>query len=220
MTKQIVKFVIVLFSLGILTGCSQQGKTGKKDSIKTTVKKDTVKSINSKSDDKIVTDNNKKQKTMLDKNIYIGMSIEEFKKICPETVKGEYKPTQSFMKSEVIAGIDGGWYFDFVDSKLQWYLWDIYITDINQDNFDKSLTAIKKIIEIYKKKYGEPTTYTEGKTKYIDPYKQRHWGYDVINAYWVTDKIKFANEFKFFGGKGEYSFILKIEFHDSSYKYF
>jgi len=148
------------------------------------------------------------------------MDIKDFKKICPQIVGEEHKPTQSFIKSDVIAGMEGSWFFNFSDSKLTWFSWNVYDDDINQKNFEKCLKATREIIKIYKKKYGEPTDFTEGKLKYIDPYKKRHWGYDVLRAYWKTDKIKFANEFKFMGGKGNYNFLIKIEFHSADYKYF
>lgn len=224
MKAQLIKLLFIIFGIAMFNNCSTSNNQNKKntDSVTNNIKKESkidTQSLNEKIKQNS-NNNNKKDKSMIERNIYIGMSIEEFKKKCPDVVVGEYKPTQSFTKNETIAGMSGDWYFDFSESKLRWYLWDVYTNDINKENFDKNLKAIKEIINIYTQKYGKPTTFNEGNLKYKDPYKQRHYGYDVIKAYWANDKIKFANEFRFMGGKGEYNFLLKIEFHDISYKYF
>lgn len=56
----------------------------------------------------------------------------------------------------------------------------------------------------------------ENKT-FIDPYIEHHWGYDVISAVWNTDEMSFKVEFVFIGGKGEYNFLFKMEFHKDGY---
>ena len=157
---------------------------------------------------------------MENKQVYIGMSINDFKTIYPEIVPENYKPTQSFKRKETIADIDGEWYYDFKDSRLKWFMFDRYFNEINQANFDKCLNASKEIITDYKKKYGAPIKIEEGETTFKDPYKERHWGYDVIKSVWQTDKMKILVEFHFMGGKGEYNFIVKIAFQDKDYKYF
>ena len=60
---------------------------------------------------------NQNKNNMDSKNVYIGMDINDFKKIYPEI----YSNTQAFKRKETIAGIDGAWYYDFKDSKLKWF---------------------------------------------------------------------------------------------------
>jgi TPP-dependent trihydroxycyclohexane-1,2-dione (THcHDO) dehydratase len=163
---------------------------------------------------------NREKNNMKNKLVYIGMSIDDFKNIYPEVVPEDYSSTQAFERQETIAGIDGKWYYDFKDSKLTWFQFDRYFNEINQANFDKCLKETRQIIADYKEKYGEPIKYEEEETKFKDPYKERHWGYDVTKAVWQTDKMKILVEFHFMGGKGEYNFIIKIDFQDRNYEYF
>ncbi len=76
------------------------------------------------------------------------------------------------------------------------------------------------IIEYYFEKYGEPDEYIEGESEFIDPNIDRHWGYDVIEALWSVGDEKFVVQFIFMGGKGEYHYLVKIEFQDIDYEYF
>ena len=77
----------------------------------------------------------------------------------------------------------------------------------------------RRLIKKYTDDYGKPFEYKAVDTTYRDPYKDHHWGYDVIYAKWKTDKIKFKIEFTFMGGKGEYHFLVKMGFFDKDYKY-
>ena len=155
---------------------------------------------------------NSKTKGMKDKQVYIGMSLNNFRKIYPDLKAKPYNNTISFSRTETIASLEGKWYYHFTDSKLKWYKFSRYIDEINQKNFDKCLNATRHIIESFKKEFGEPLEYNEGETKFIDPYKKMHWGYDVLKAEWQTGDEKIKIEFRFKGSKGEYSFIVKLDF--------
>ena len=61
----------------------------------------------------------------------------------------------------------------------------------------------------------------EGKQKFVDPYKTKHWGYDVLEARWKNaGGQKMKVEFTFMGGKGEYHLIVVITHFDKDYPYY
>jgi hypothetical protein len=155
---------------------------------------------------------NSKTKDMENEQVYTGMSLDNFREIYPELKAKTYNNTVSFTKLETIAELEGKWTYHFIDSKLKWFKFNKYIDEINQENFDKCLNATRQIIKNYENEFGEPLKYEEGKTKFIDPYTKMHWGYDVLKAEWQTDSTKTKVEFRFKGSKGEYSFIVKIDF--------
>jgi len=159
-----------------------------------------------------------KTQTMENKDLYIGMSIDEFKQIYPNLKSTKYQKTESFTRKETIYGIDGKWYYEFKNSKLKWFKFDNYISEINQQNFDKCLKATQEITANFIKKYGNPIS-TSGNQKFRDPFKDHHWGYEVKKTVWKANNVKIKVEFYFMGSKGEYNFIIKIDFHDKNYEY-
>ncbi len=150
--------------------------------------------------------------TIISKKLYPGMSVTQFKKVCP---KLSPKDTGQIYLDETIHGLDGKWSFEFKDGKLAWTMYNFYIQkyeDLNEKNFNKCLKATEKIIADLTKLYGKPTDVEEGTKKFRDPAKDHHWGYEVIKATWKKENYEIKARFKFFGGKGEYFFLVNMEF--------
>jgi len=154
------------------------------------------------------------------KAIYLGISLDDFRKIYPEIVPAETADYLTLKREDNIYGLSGKWVYSFKKNKLDWYKFEVYINEINQDNFNKCLIATQKIIEDYRSIYGEPIKYKEGKTEFIDPFKQMHHGYKVLSAVWKSGGEAFEVQFKFYGSKGEYYFIVSIDFQDAEFAYF
>lgn len=155
---------------------------------------------------------------ILSKKLSPGMTIDQFKKTCPDL-----KPVDNsqFSHEETLHGLNGKWTFDFKQGRLSWILFDYYIQkyeDLNEKNFNKCLKATEKIIADLTKLYGKPYEVEEGTKKFRDPGKDRHWGYDVIEAKWKSGGNEITAKFKFFGSKGEYFFVVSVEFTSSSHK--
>lgn len=151
----------------------------------------------------------------------IGMTMEEAKELYPKTQSSYYENTTTLSFNDTLYGLPGEWSFRFENNKLNWIHFSKYIDEINRQNFAKCLKTTKKIIADYTKSFGKPDTTIIGDTTFIDPYKKHHWGYDVIEARWNNYKeMKVKVEFKFFGGKGEYHFIVTINYFDKNYQYF
>ena len=151
----------------------------------------------------------------------IGMTTDEVKKIYPGMESNTYQQTITLSRTEDLYGIDGTWGYRFEGDKLNWIHFDKYIDKINDKNFEKCLTATKQIISDYTRLYGNPDTTITGNTKFIDPYKEKHWGYDVLEARWKHHNgMKIKVEFTFMGGKGQYNFLVKINYFDKSYPYY
>ena len=151
----------------------------------------------------------------------IGMSIKEVSKLYPKTNSSAYENTITLSMTDTLYGLPGEWGFRFENNKLNWIHFSKYIDDIEKPNFDKCLNVTEKLIQDYSKAFGKPDTTIIGDTTFVDPYKKHHWGYDVIEARWNNSNgMKIKVEFTFFGGKGEYHFIVTINYFDKEYPYF
>lgn len=153
-------------------------------------------------------------------SIHINMPVAAFQTVFPKAKIDANNQYLQWQRNETIHDLDGEWTYSFKNSELEWFTYSVYIDDINEKNFNRCLTATKKLIAGFTNKYGNPVKIKEEDTTYKDPMKQRHWGYDVISAVWKTEKMKFRIEFVFHGGKGMYNFIVKMEFHDKNYNFF
>ena len=162
---------------------------------------------------------NKNQTIMDKKKIYVGMNFSDFKEQNPAIIGEETNQNRQYSFDEEFYGLKGDWSYDFKDGMLTWFIWDNYEEDITQENFDLTLAATLKLIEDYKKIYGEPEKYEEVDLTFKDPYKERHWGYDVIYAIWTTENMKIRIIFNFMGGKGMYNFLVQMDFHNADYEY-
>lgn len=153
--------------------------------------------------------------------VYIGMSIDTVKKLYPGITEGKYENTITLSRPDNLYGLQDEWGYRFKEGKLEWIYFAKYIDSIDQKHFDLCLKAAQSIIRDYSKKYGKPDTVLKGKQKFIDPFKKRHWGYDVLEARWKNYKgAKISVEFTFMGGKGEYHFLVKINYFDKDYPYY
>ncbi len=152
---------------------------------------------------------------------YIGMDIDSFAKAYPSLFKNSIGLTGQWGRSEDIYGLKGNWSYRFENGKLTWIHFAKYIDEVNEENFNKCLSATNKIIIDYIKQYGKPDEVISGKTKFIDPSKERHWGYGVKEVRWKNvNGMKIKIEFTFMGGKGDYNFIVAINHFDKDYPFY
>jgi hypothetical protein len=163
---------------------------------------------------------NSNNETMEQKLPTIGMDFSQFSSDYPNIVKDKTDGNKQYNIEDTIQSINGGWAYNFAENKLQWIMFNSYSDEISQENFDNYSSAAQQVIEDYKSKYGEPTEFEFENKTFKDPYTERHYGYDVISAIWRTDEMDFKIEFTFMGGKGEYNFLFKMEFHEHGYEYF
>lgn len=153
--------------------------------------------------------------------VSIGMSLEEVKKLYPSAKSETYEKNITLSIPVSFYGLDDSWGFRFEKNKLNWIFFHKYIDEINEVNFKKSLYAAKKIIGDFTMSFGQPDSMVVGDTLFKDPYKTRHWGYDVIEAYWKNHNgMKCKIEFTFMGGKGQYNFLVSINIFDKTYPYY
>jgi len=153
--------------------------------------------------------------------ITIGMSPDSVKKIYPGMKESRYENSVTLSRKDNLYGLEDEWGYRFENGKLDWIYFDKYLDTLTEKNFKLYLTTTKKIIIDYTKAYGKPDTTITGNTKFIDPYKKHHWGYDVLEARWNNYRgMKIKVEFTFMGGKGEYHFLVKINYFDKEYPYF
>lgn len=154
-------------------------------------------------------------------DISIGMAIDEVKKNYPDMKETKYQGTITLERYENLHGLNGYWGYRFEHDKLNWFFFHKYIDKINEENFKKCFTSTKNIISDCIKQYGSPDTVITGDTTFTDPLVKRHWGYDVIEARWKNHRgMKIKVEFTFMGGKGEYHFLVNINYFDKNYLYY
>jgi hypothetical protein len=150
----------------------------------------------------------------------IGTTLTEFEKEYPKMPRQIYEDEVTFSEKFRVSGFDVSWSYKFKKGRLEWIYLQKYIQMVNQKNFDRCLKLTKKIITDFTTYYGDADNMEEGDTTYVDPYVKRHWGYDVIRAVWKNYKgMKIKVRFTFKGGKGDYSFLVSVDFHDSSYPF-
>ncbi len=163
----------------------------------------------------------------MNKAIRVGMTLKAFKKHYPKANPRDEqtKPVRiisQWSKSSKVFGLKGKWYFRFEKSKLDWYSFSFYITDykkLTKSNFQRCLKGTEKIIAYLSKLYGKPHKRVDGIKHFKDPFKQRHFGYDVVKAKWKTKRETIKVNFHFFGSKGRYFFVVNAKFFNKDYKY-
>lgn len=154
-------------------------------------------------------------------NVKIGMTEEEFVKIYSDLKFTVYENNKTYTRNETVKGLSVEWGYRFEEGKLNWIYFHHYVDKINKSEFDKCLKSTELLIEEYTELYGEPDSLVEGTKKFQDPYKKKHWGYDVIEARWKNyNGMKIKVEFTFMGGKGEYHFLVTVNFFDKNYPYY
>lgn len=153
--------------------------------------------------------------------VKIGMSLDDFTKIYTGLEQQRYENSLTLLRPENLFGLEEKWGYRFEKGKLDWIYFNKYQDEISEDNFDQCLAATREIISAYTLTYGKPDTLISGDTLFRDPYQKRHWGYDVIEARWKNvNGMKIKVEFTFFGGKGEYSLLVKINYFDKNHPYY
>jgi hypothetical protein len=150
--------------------------------------------------------------------IRIGMSLEEFMKQHPDTVIPA-GGTGQWTTGASVVGLPGQWSFTFEKSRLAWFVFDSYVNEIDKTHFDRCLAAARSIVREYTERLGKPYRSADGPQEFIDPLVKHHWGYKVLEAAWKTAGEKYLVRYVFFGGKGEYHFIVTIETQGSDYEF-
>ena len=123
----------------------------------------------------------------------------------------------------LLHGVKGEWTYSFDEGRLGWYGFSKYWSEadeITAENFDKGLATARSLIASYTKMLGKPQSLKERNTQFKDPTKIRHWGYDVIEARWVSPQGKLTVSFDFHGGKGVYFLLLKVGVFRKDYPFF
>ncbi len=158
---------------------------------------------------------------MAQNNVHIGMSEAELQSEFKNLEQSTYENTVTYTRPDTLYGLDSEWGYKFEDHKLNWIYFMRYEDELTDANFKSYLEACEKLIKDYTRIYGVPDSIINGDKTFKDPYIERHWGYDVLEARWYdADGMKIKIRFTFMGGKGEYHFILTIDMFDKSYPYF
>lgn len=151
----------------------------------------------------------------------IGMTLNEVMRIYPTITSDFNENGTTLLRPDTLYGLAENWGYRFKNDTLNWIFFHKYVYDINETNFKECLAATRKIIKDFTIYYGKPNTEILGNTNFVDPYKNHHWGYHVIEVHWVDYKgMKISVQFRFFGGKGEYAFLVEIHYFDKDYPYF
>lgn len=151
----------------------------------------------------------------------IGMSLQDVKTLYPNARESRYDKEINLTVEDTLHGVASAWSLNFSDDKLKWIMFNHYDAKLSEAGFKKYLKATKEIIADYTKWYGPPDEEIKGKQVYVDPYKKKHWGYDVLEARWKNvNGEKMKVEFTFLGGKGEYQFLVVITHFHKDYPYY
>jgi hypothetical protein len=143
-------------------------------------------------------------------SLYPGLNVYKVMELKPAYFPKGIGLNGQWANSETFYGLKGKWSYTFENSVLNACLWDYYAGRHDKETFEKCLKATQGIIEQYTQKYGTPVIVT-GDTKYRDPAKKIHWGYEVIKASWDMKTYTIVVEYRFMGGKGQYDLLVKIE---------
>jgi hypothetical protein len=144
--------------------------------------------------------------------IYPGLNIMDVAKEKPVLFPKGVGLNGQWGVEETKMGLKGKHTYAFQFDKLKWDLWDYYAGKYDQTTFNNLLRATRGIIADYTKLYGAPKI-VEGTTKYRDPIKDHHYGYDVITATWDKENYIIEIVYTFMGGKGQYDLLVKVEQH-------
>lgn len=143
-------------------------------------------------------------------NLYPGLNIYKVMELKPDYFPNGPGINGQWGKKENIHGLEGNRYFDFEASTLVRTVWNYYEGKQDKASFEKCLKATQAIVQEYTALYGTPVI-VQGETKYKDPYKREHWGYDVLKATWDMNTYTIEVYYTFMGGKGRYDLLVKIE---------
>ena len=150
----------------------------------------------------------------------IGTSLTKFEEKYPIMVKQQYEDEVTFSEKFRVTDLDVSWLYWFKKEELEWIYMHKYIQQVNQENFDKCLKMTREIIAGFTLIYGKADSEEIVNATYISPLKRRHWGYDVMRAVWKNHTgMKIKVRFTFKGGKGDYSFLVSIDYHDKDYPF-
>ena len=152
-----------------------------------------------------------------------GISAAAFAEIERKLLPGGIAEKGQWGEKATLHGVAGQWVYSFDEGKLDWYTFSRYWNEegeVTLENFDKGLSAARALIAFYTARLGKPQASSEKNTRFVDPHKKHHWGYDVIEARWATPEGKLKVSFDFHGGKGHYFLLLKLGVFKKDYPYF
>lgn len=150
--------------------------------------------------------------------VKIGMTLDEVKKILPNAKSEGDQNTITLSEPANLYGLKASWGYRFENEKLTWIFFMKYIDETDKNNFNKCLSATKKIIKDYAKHYGKPDSTVVGKTTFLETY---NLSYDVLKAYWKNyNGMKIKVDFNVMNGKSPKTFLVQINYHDKDYPYY
>ncbi len=115
-------------------------------------------------------------------DVKIGMDEKQLLDVYPDLEYTEYQGDKTYELPDTIFGIADNWFYGFEEGEMDVIGFSHYIDEVDQENFTFCLNAAKSQISEYTELYGKPDTLLINDTIFIDPYIERHWGYDVIEA--------------------------------------
>ncbi len=159
--------------------------------------------------------------SMAQEKASIGMSLAQVKHIYPNAQVDSNENGITLSRPDTCYQLDGTWGYRFKEDKLMWIFFHRSFKEINGTNFQKCLSSTRQLIKDFTHFYGKADTALPGDTTFIDPVKHRHWGYNVLEARWKNfNGMKIKIQFDFLGGKGDYAFLVIINYFDKDYPYY
>lgn len=148
----------------------------------------------------------------------LGMSPDDVRKEYASVDSSFYQGKIQMSRREDIYGLDGTWHYFFTDQKLSSFTYSKYYQDdqLTPANFDRCLAAIDRLSADYTRWYGKPDESKLGKTTFVNPYMEHHYGYEVKEFSWKNyEGMSIRMLFKFFGSKGQYFLLFEVEYESA-----
>lgn len=144
-------------------------------------------------------------------NFVFGMSIDALQKKAPGLFPNGIKREGNYSEKGTVFGLEGDWHYTFDEKTVKRLAFTAYSKEgeLNKEGFARFLKSCSDWVSSVSAKYGNPETRVTENPKFIDPAESPHWGYEVDNAKWILKDKEINLRFEFFGGKGDYFFILE-----------
>lgn len=146
------------------------------------------------------------------KELFTGkMDIASFADAFPGIFPHGIERKAEFSVEKKQYGLDGSWHYTLENGHVSSVYYSSYSKDdqLTEAFFNLYLQAALDWTKEISARYGAPAERNEGRMKFADPSKEHHWGYDVFKASWKLPDRQLIVRFDFFGGKGEYAFVLE-----------
>ncbi|MBN2496862.1 MAG: hypothetical protein JXR96_19885 [Deltaproteobacteria bacterium] len=151
-----------------------------------------------------------------------GMPAAELARLEPALLPRGLAVKGQWGEKAELAGVAGEWTYDFEGGELDWVRFSRYWREdeLTAESFAAGLRAARALIARYTAELGKPQASYEKSTRFRDPRRDHHWGYDVIEARWTKPRGKLKVGFDFHGGKGVYFLLLEVSVFRKDYPYF